>query len=297
MEHCLNCGKALVKSARGRKAIFCGSSCRVAHHRKQKRYKIECNETSMKGQLILELFPGAGLFGKAFEALGATVVRGPDILWGGDVHDFHVPAGRFDGIIGGPPCQIFSTAAITGTEAVNLIPEFVRLIEEAKPKWAVMENVPGAVIAAPPWPYTLIRDFDCGGLTNRIRGFWFYGIAPVLKPVVRQGKAEHTVLATSWKKKSTEAFPGHEYLKAGDAGRLQGFPGLGETIMYAQPSYGANSGLSASSRNIMAVHMLGNGVPRAMGDYVAKHVMQQIQKSNTWDRLDLPPYPLFALAK
>jgi DNA-binding XRE family transcriptional regulator len=52
--------------------------------------------------LILSLFPGIGLLDKAFEEEGYCVVRGPDPLWGGDVRNFHPPAGRFDGIIGGP---------------------------------------------------------------------------------------------------------------------------------------------------------------------------------------------------
>jgi DNA (cytosine-5)-methyltransferase 1 len=44
----------------------------------------------------LSLFPGIGLLDKAFELEGFCVVRGPDVLWGGDVRGFHPPAGRFD---------------------------------------------------------------------------------------------------------------------------------------------------------------------------------------------------------
>lgn len=33
--------------------------------------------------LILSLFPGIGLLDRAFEEIGYTVVRGPDLLWGG----------------------------------------------------------------------------------------------------------------------------------------------------------------------------------------------------------------------
>jgi site-specific DNA-cytosine methylase len=60
-------------------------------------------------ELVLSLFPGIGLLDRAFEDAGFCVVRGPDLLWGGDVGRFHPPAGRFDGVIGGPPCQMFST--------------------------------------------------------------------------------------------------------------------------------------------------------------------------------------------
>ena len=60
--------------------------------------------------LILSIFPGIDLLGRAFEEVWpeACIVRGPDLLWGGDIRTFHPPAGVFDGIIGGPPCQVHS---------------------------------------------------------------------------------------------------------------------------------------------------------------------------------------------
>src|SRR4051812_4018572 len=100
--------------------------------------------------LILSLFPGIGLLDAAFEAEGFCVVRGPDVLWGGDIRRFHPPAGRFDGVIGGPPCQTFSSLAhlvrANGHEPRfgNLIPEFERCIGCAMPHWFLMENVPQA---------------------------------------------------------------------------------------------------------------------------------------------------------
>lgn len=102
----------------------------------------------MATDLVLSLFPGIGLLDRAFEEEGFTVVRGPDVLWGGDVRRFHPPAGRFDGVIGGPPCQAFSMMRHlnpnAGAKTGNLIPEFERCVAEAQPAWFVMENVPGA---------------------------------------------------------------------------------------------------------------------------------------------------------
>ena len=46
--------------------------------------------------LVLSLFPGIGLLDMAFEEEGFCVVRGPDLLWGGDVRSFRPPAGKFD---------------------------------------------------------------------------------------------------------------------------------------------------------------------------------------------------------
>ncbi len=55
--------------------------------------------------LILSLFPGIDLLGRAFEETGFCVVRGPDLITGGDIRSFHPPAKQFAGVIGGPPCQ------------------------------------------------------------------------------------------------------------------------------------------------------------------------------------------------
>ena len=99
--------------------------------------------------LVLSCFPGIGLLDHAFELEGFCVVRGPDVLWGGDIRAFHPPAGRFDGVIGGPPCQAFSrlvhiVRAKGQTPKPNLIPEFERVVAEAEPAWFLMENVPAA---------------------------------------------------------------------------------------------------------------------------------------------------------
>lgn len=95
--------------------------------------------------LVLSLFPGIGLLDMAFEEQGFCVVRGPDLLWGGDIRRFHAPAGRFDGVIGGPPCQSFSTAAMGKQRSDrDMIPEFVRVVTEAQPAWWLMENVRAA---------------------------------------------------------------------------------------------------------------------------------------------------------
>jgi len=101
--------------------------------------------------LVLSLFPGIGLLDHAFEAEGFCVVRGPDVLWGGDIRTFHPPSDRFDGVIGGPPCQRWSRLAnlvrhVHGEDALapDLIPEFERCVSSAQPAWFLMENVPEA---------------------------------------------------------------------------------------------------------------------------------------------------------
>jgi DNA (cytosine-5)-methyltransferase 1 len=105
----------------------------------------------MSRGLILTVFPGIGVLDLAFEQAGYSVVRGPDLLWGGDIKRFHVPPGVFRGVVGGPPCQCFSRLVSiirhNGYKlGENLVPEFERIVSEGEPEWFVMENVEGAPI-------------------------------------------------------------------------------------------------------------------------------------------------------
>jgi DNA (cytosine-5)-methyltransferase 1 len=94
-------------------------------------------------KVIISNWPGIGLLDMAFEESGFCVVRGPDKLWGGDVRRFHIPPGVFWGMIGGPPCQEFSglfRGEPTGY-GLEMLAEYVRLVEEGQPEWFLMENV------------------------------------------------------------------------------------------------------------------------------------------------------------
>lgn len=139
----------------------------------------------MTRPLVLSLFPGIGLLDMAFEDEGFCVVRGPDLLWGGDVRRFHSPAGRFDGVIGGPPCQTHSTLSHLslagngvpgGHRHGDQIPEFCRVVLDAAPAWFVMENVPqapGPVIPGYPTDSCHLNNRWLGEDQNRLRRFWF----------------------------------------------------------------------------------------------------------------------------
>lgn len=138
---------------------------------------------------VLSVFPGIGLLDRAFESEGFCIVRGPDVLWGGDVRAFHPPAGIFDGVIGGPPCQSHSSLVhlvrARGNEPrfPDLIPEFSRIVIESAPHWLLMENVPGAPLPDLSHAYSLLpflldnADLDSGdGLGHeqmRTRRFTF----------------------------------------------------------------------------------------------------------------------------
>lgn len=213
---------------------------------------------------ILSVYPGLDLLGRAFERNGYTVFRGPDLLWGGDNRNFHPVPGVFEGVIGGPPCQWGSQLSKLGNvSAKDLTGDFLRIVEEASPKWAVMENVRGVLRAnlmPADWAATRLRDWDCGGFTYRVRYFWVWPAKLILVPPKRPGKPEYSVLATSWKghDSANKKMRMHSNLSIGRAAELQGYPELTKVLEPLGKKY--------------AVSLLGNGVPKAMADYIAKAV-------------------------
>lgn len=159
--------------------------------------------------LVLSLFPGIDLLGRGFEAEGFSIVRGPDLLWGADVRGFHVPAGRFDGVIGGSPCQDFSAArrSAPSGEGEELLREFCRIVAEAQPRWFLIENVPRV-------PDVLIEGYhvqrfdldarECG-LKQRRRRHFHFGSRDGLRIVIRrrftaQAQSQPTCLASEGKR-------------------------------------------------------------------------------------------------
>lgn len=223
-------------------------------------------------EMVLSLFPGADLLGKSFEREGRCIVRGPDMLTGGDVRDFHVPNDVFRGLIGGPPCLAYSRAsymqpAAIRAEHIDFIPDFVRLWEEAGRPWVVMENVPEAAAKCKTipeeWNCVVFRDWDCGGETKRTRAFWTWPFSVPL-PEMREGVPSPPVVASGYRADrfgfmgfaTAEFLPGNTPME--ELGRLQGFPEL--AAYYKR----------VAIPNRFVWRLLGNGVPRAMGSYVAQ---------------------------
>jgi DNA (cytosine-5)-methyltransferase 1 len=107
---------------------------------------------------VLDLFSGIGGFSLGFERAGLKTLafvesddacvahlarRWPHIPVFGDVRLLTVEPGFCDVLCGGFPCQPFSTASRGRKTAVDLWPEFLRIIRLAAPRWVVAENVPG----------------------------------------------------------------------------------------------------------------------------------------------------------
>lgn len=229
--------------------------------------------------LVLSLFPGIGLFDQAFEESGFCVVRGPDLLWGGDVRAFHVPRGRFDGVIGGPPCKAFSRGAARARAgeqnlADNLIPEFVRVVEETQPEWYVAENVPESPnVVVDGYALTsavLDNRIDCGGIQRRARRFSF-GVRGNTNTIA--GGIERVALhpdeciptvtsnATLWDPKKGRARSERSPRYLAVAIRAQGLP----------------SDFTLPCASIAgAIAMVAQGVPLPMGRIVARAVLRSV---------------------
>lgn len=94
--------------------------------------------------LILSLFSGIGLLDQAFREKGFCVVSAGDLITGQDIRDFRGIKGKFDGIIGGSPCQDFSgLKREKGNYSLEMMYEFLRIVGECEPDWYLHENVKG----------------------------------------------------------------------------------------------------------------------------------------------------------
>lgn len=233
-------------------------------------------------QLVLSCFPGIGLLDMAFEEAGFCVVRGPDLIWGGNIKRFHPPAGKFDGIIGGPPCQAFSPLKNMNPKIDrfgNMIPEFERVVAEAQPTWFLMENVRGAPVPmVESYGITdrLINNRWCGGTQNRLRRFSFgwrrcpnLSAQPVFQVV---GEVFEPI---EWKATVTAAHAGERrtHFNKSTGGKIQNY-----TVAEALDAQGLPSDFFANSplTRIGQLRALAQGVPLPMGRAVAQAVKDAI---------------------
>jgi DNA (cytosine-5)-methyltransferase 1 len=96
----------------------------------------------MENKLILSVFPGIDMLGMGFEQQKFCIVRGPDLITGGDIREFFPPKGVFGGLIGGPPCQDFSQLNRNpGTYSLEMLEEYQRVVKESDVDWFLFENV------------------------------------------------------------------------------------------------------------------------------------------------------------
>ena len=188
---------------------------------------------------------------------------------------FHPPSGRFDGVIGGPPCQKFSglnnLALARGVVFVNLIPEFERCVGEAGPSWFVMENVRAAPLPKTPGfelHAQIINNRWLGEDQNRERRITF-GTRDGRKLHLRPAALE----SPRWEHAVTSAHAGERRVRSkGRIARytvpraleLQGLP----------PDFFAKSPLTQQGK----LKVIAQGVPLPMGRAIARGVKAALAK-------------------
>jgi DNA (cytosine-5)-methyltransferase 1 len=222
--------------------------------------------------VAVSIFPGADLLGRGFEQAGYCVLRGPDLLWGQDVHSFHLVRHIFDGIFGGSPCQGFSRVRRGRREGDELhrygermVFEFGRLVTEAQPEWWLLENVP-TVSALTVSGYQVqrftISAAECGMTQYRLRCFQF-GYRPGTPAlVIPRGTAK-----AGWSQKAALASEGRRMDRRSwaDFCALQGLPrdfdlpGLPRATKYA---------------------LVGNGVPVPMARTIAEAIFYRFRNGH-----------------
>lgn len=231
--------------------------------------------------LVLSLFPGIGLLDRAFEEAGFCVVRGPDLLWGGDMRCFHPPSNRFDGVIGGPPCQAHSrfvhiNRAQGNKIAVDMTPDFGRAVAEASPTWWLMENAPDVPDLHVPGYVTTRTTLDnrwLGQEQERRRAFQF-GTRDGAALVIPLAALDHPTRETTCL--ASEGRAGRIMRKGGKAdyrpkrpwSRFCELQGL-------EPDFLSEAPLTNEGK----YRMVGNGVPLFMGRAVANAVVAALAPS------------------
>jgi len=229
--------------------------------------------------LVLSLFPGIGLLDRAFEEAGFCVVRGPDVIWGGDVRRFIPPRERFDGVIGGPPCQSFS--ALTNLQYAqgrtasfgNLIPEFERIVSQASPTWFLMENVtqaPKPIVRGFVVDHVIINNRWLGEKQNRVRRFSF-GTRDGRKLSIATATQQHP----EWCCAVTSAHGGtrRTHFKASTGGKIQRYTLADACELQGLPrDHFANLPFRADA----ALKAVANGVPLSMGRAVVAAIKRAL---------------------
>lgn len=153
--------------------LFCGAAggWSLGLHRAGFRTVAACEWDKWRRERFAANFPECRMYGDVRHVTAATLATDG--------------VGTIDVVAGSPPCQDASTANTsgkgTGGARTGLVSEFVRLVREIRPRWALFENVPGirtrgvdwvlAALAAagyPSWPL-VVGAWHAGGPHKRNR--------------------------------------------------------------------------------------------------------------------------------
>lgn len=230
-------------------------------------------------QLVLSLFSGVGLLDKAFQDNGFVVVSAGDLITGQDIRNFKGIKNKFDGIIGGSPCQDFSKAnrdrpVLKNSYGQLMINEFIRVVKECEPTWFLLENVP------------LVSDVEIDSYNyqridinqkwfenvNRLRHIQFGHKEGKTLQIERNVTLQHDNIQSCALASDRRTFR--------QLCKLQGLPDT-----YDLPSFN----VAGKKRAI------GNGVPLSMGNAIAKSVkdVTDLEQNNVTDRGQLNLFDSF----
>jgi DNA (cytosine-5)-methyltransferase 1 len=249
----------------------------------------------MNPNLVVSLFPGIGMLDTAAEELGFQVFRGPDLLWGGNIREFHLEPGVFGGVIGSPPCSEFSSlkfllrARGIDPKHGNMFPEMERVIGEGEPLWFLSENVPRSPI--PQVPGYGVHSFvidnhqfagETQGRKRRISFGWRGGRRLLLPTVVALESPRREYAAIGGVGKSTVG-DGRDRRRKTNRHR-RGTSVIGLTVRsepafrelcrrQGLPEYFDLPGLKIRAK----CQAVGNGVPMAMGRALFKAIRELLE--------------------
>jgi DNA (cytosine-5)-methyltransferase 1 len=227
--------------------------------------------THSGSDLVLSLFSGAGGFSYGFSQAGLKPVCGADVNKdacesymanvGSPCHHLDlstVEPSHFKSqlggkepfiVIGGPPCQGFSTAGMRNIDDPRnrLIFNYIRLVAEIRPRWFIFENVEGLLTSGGGDAiFALVKQFLGIGYSVRVekKNLAAYGVPQTRKRVLIIGNRVGINFAfpteqfsyDSGKAKKATMKPFAPTLNEAVAGLGEPGRGRGEAIAYTSPS-------------------------------------------------------------
>lgn len=217
---------------------------------------------------IVDLFSGCGGFSLGFELAGFETMCAIEFdLWASETYAFNHPKAKVinddirnvkslkplvkkdvDGVIGGPPCQGFSLSGSRDPKDPrnSLFMDFVRIVKELKPKFFVMENVPGILsmrTKGGDYVKNIIRsEFEKAhykvcihilnaanyGVPQARERVFFIGVRSEF-PLASSKIAPPIVLSSADQVSIWDAISDLPVLSAGQGSEMQEYPGLPET--------------------------------------------------------------------
>ncbi|MDI9874633.1 DNA cytosine methyltransferase [Flectobacillus rivi] len=218
-----------------------------------------------KSHLVLSTFTGIDILGKGFREEGFIVVSAGDIMFGQDIREFKSIPNKFEGVIGGSPCQDFSKARRVKPTGYGLemLLEFTRVVEESQPLWFLLENVPQVPdihISGYKIQRFSLSPTDIGFEQNRPRHFQFGSKEGFVLDIVKKpfnGEKKPCITATEGNKKDRRTF--EDFLKL--QGLNHSFTLEGFTIAHKY-------------------RLIGNSVHLGVAKFIASSIRESTEPSN-----------------